>query len=1012
MYNKITNTTKEEKEHALSLLRIPLNFFSEDDKKVTTKNNEEVKIDSDTTSSPLTKRKIKAEDNNSTIHINISEDLEFTQTNQPSSSSKSSIKNNDTFMPSSTYNHPENATTHQESSTDKPENSNKKNEKPSAPTTPAPQNQENQLNTPPNQNLETITNEINELDDATSTEELQNNNQETPSIDESYKEPTISSHSDESLDDNFTKEHDLENSTPSTKTTNKSSDTSSTNEENSDELKNKKVDELKDKFNNSDAGKKLNNVKEKAKDKLNNSAAGKKLNDTKNQALDKIANNPKASQALGSLKDAKNTLDTAKDAVNNLDAEKMQEALGDAAVKVAGQAGDTVVPGAGKVIKAADKIIGNTKVGKSAKKAFGGCLFATGCLIPILVILIPLVVMMQGFSWITDQFSRDNTIYGNFNERDWERLQEASTEYSMQSYTDLVSKLNDPTFLQTLFGTASDYPLQDALEKYMSDYYKFTQEEVDIYYSKYGDLIEAGYLMPFKEGDLTSFGMAFEILKKNYSVHNLKAPASAPQRVKTINGKEVKYTTYDPTGIHQALFEDVLNNFDELKARFNGQVSEEWFNELNEMLDKPFPVYLKGVDDPKGLDDPSLIPTRTLRELFIETSRQINDTEYYAALINSAFTENSGTNAQIVAEYNKLVDRLAMLELMTYTLSYQKFYSQIDVFKRNFTNSKYVNASMFNEEFFAQFLTFSNVEYYLALSNLSDHSLTYEIAVASIDGSINNIETTEMKYGNNNYLAVTKFDNWFATYYLNPEIVVTGENEISYTMVPTMNKTQTQQFLFDKYNVEADIFENVERSAAQNQNSFFAAFELATGLDMAVIDDYGNEQTPIYYLNSDGVVSTTLTYLSGTSNVPGTIAGDKSLPLSPEAAARVSFGFGQTYSQATIDKFGWADGKTHAGIDYSIPSGTTVLSAASGTAYVVRGNTGWGNYVKVVHDDGHVSYYAHGNGTFYVQNGQRVNAGQAIMQSGNSGNSTGPHLHFEIRNPSGTVINPNTYISE
>ena len=89
MYNKITNTTKEEKEHALSLLRIPLNFFSEDDKKVTTKNNEEVKIDSDTTSSPLTKRKINAEDNNSTIHINISEDLEFTQTNQPSSSSKS-----------------------------------------------------------------------------------------------------------------------------------------------------------------------------------------------------------------------------------------------------------------------------------------------------------------------------------------------------------------------------------------------------------------------------------------------------------------------------------------------------------------------------------------------------------------------------------------------------------------------------------------------------------------------------------------------------------------------------------------------------------------------------------------------------------------------------------------------------------------------------------------------------------------------------------------------------------
>ena len=78
--------------------------------------------------------------------------------------------------------------------------------------------------------------------------------------------------------------------------------------------------------------------------------------------------------------------------------------------------------------------------------------------------------------------------------------------------------------------------------------------------------------------------------------------------------------------------------------------------------------------------------------------------------------------------------------------------------------------------------------------------------------------------------------------------------------------------------------------------------------------------------------------------------------------------------------------------------------------YVYRSNSGYGNYVKIIHDDGYTSIYAHGNGTFYVNSGDKVSSGQLIMQSGNSGNSTGPHLHFEVRNQNGTRINPTSYL--
>jgi murein DD-endopeptidase MepM/ murein hydrolase activator NlpD len=90
-----------------------------------------------------------------------------------------------------------------------------------------------------------------------------------------------------------------------------------------------------------------------------------------------------------------------------------------------------------------------------------------------------------------------------------------------------------------------------------------------------------------------------------------------------------------------------------------------------------------------------------------------------------------------------------------------------------------------------------------------------------------------------------------------------------------------------------------------------------------------------------------------------------------------------------------ADG-SHNGIDWGIPEGTAIYATADGT--VLRADldpTGYGLHVRIQHD-GLMSLYGHLRSVAVVP-GQHVTAGQVIGESGNTGNSSGPHLHFEVR---------------
>ncbi len=104
--------------------------------------------------------------------------------------------------------------------------------------------------------------------------------------------------------------------------------------------------------------------------------------------------------------------------------------------------------------------------------------------------------------------------------------------------------------------------------------------------------------------------------------------------------------------------------------------------------------------------------------------------------------------------------------------------------------------------------------------------------------------------------------------------------------------------------------------------------------------------------------------------------------------------------------YGWRWGRMHKGIDIAGPVGTPIVAASNGViTYAGWNDGGYGNLVEITHPDGSVSLYAH-NSTIMVREGQRVRQGEQISTMGSTGNSTGPHLHFEIHSPGQGAINP------
>ena len=179
---------------------------------------------------------------------------------------------------------------------------------------------------------------------------------------------------------------------------------------------------------------------------------------------------------------------------------------------------------------------------------------------------------------------------------------------------------------------------------------------------------------------------------------------------------------------------------------------------------------------------------------------------------------------------------------------------------------------------------------------------------------------------------------------------------------------------------------------------------LPAGLYVVVPGGEGSTE-PIYW--DPGVVVSTgadaavsATYASFGTSQSGSCGSQAvqggSPPYSPPILR--SYTFTQDYS--------WQ----HGGVDLAVPVGTDIFAAGGGTV-IFAGWSDWGyGYTVVIAHGSTLSLYGHLNGPL-VSCGQVVAAGQGIAVSGNSGNSSGPHLHFEIRGSDGRPVSPWNYQS-
>ena len=127
----------------------------------------------------------------------------------------------------------------------------------------------------------------------------------------------------------------------------------------------------------------------------------------------------------------------------------------------------------------------------------------------------------------------------------------------------------------------------------------------------------------------------------------------------------------------------------------------------------------------------------------------------------------------------------------------------------------------------------------------------------------------------------------------------------------------------------------------------------------------------------------------------------------PKHAATGSFR--HPFSAGRISsRYGLRSRGNHGGLDLAGATGSSVIAADGGTISFAGWSNGYGKLIKIDHGNGYVTYYAHLS-SIDVSNGQKVAKGEHIGKVGNTGRSTGPHLHFEIR-LNGKTLNPENYI--
>jgi murein DD-endopeptidase MepM/ murein hydrolase activator NlpD len=284
-------------------------------------------------------------------------------------------------------------------------------------------------------------------------------------------------------------------------------------------------------------------------------------------------------------------------------------------------------------------------------------------------------------------------------------------------------------------------------------------------------------------------------------------------------------------------------------------------------------------------------------------------------------------------------------------------------------------------------------------NKLKEQKALFESRIVALYTS-GNVSYMEVLLGSTSFSDMVSRLEWVTT-------IVEYDNNIISKIKAEQEKVETKKAELDSKNksietlkAESDTkYSELEQKTAEKQKLMASLEKDESYYEMLIAaeeKEAANIQARIQQMKSQSSSSGSNAG-SGTSSSSGlsSITGGKSFSITSPYGWRV-------HPITGVSKF-------HKGIDIAAPSGTPVYSLKSGTVmYTGYDANGYGNYVMIDHGD-IISLYAH-NSSIAVSVGQQVKGGQLLCYSGNTGGSTGPHLHFEVRLAgSGETINPASY---
>ena len=225
------------------------------------------------------------------------------------------------------------------------------------------------------------------------------------------------------------------------------------------------------------------------------------------------------------------------------------------------------------------------------------------------------------------------------------------------------------------------------------------------------------------------------------------------------------------------------------------------------------------------------------------------------------------------------------------------------------------------------------------------------------------------------------------------------ENGTPYYKYYAITEDKKEKFYLSTFKEAEEVIKKLEEKDSANKE------------EIGIIEKYGKELKEFTDVNKcvsklyeKKVIIPKVTYSTASASNYSTGA----------SSAKVSLGISliNPVSGVITSRFGSNESirdHTHKGLDISAPNGTPIKASASGTVtYSGNANDGYGYYVIISHGNGVTTLYAHCS-QLLVSKGQKVSKGEVIAKVGSTGNSTGNHLHFEVRK-NGITYNPQNYV--